>query len=189
RRSIFSPNHPLKFLDTHKPVTRSPAKGPQYLVVPAGTWHNRYRSRPIFYTYRTGVRSRPAEAPGGSMKFHRTYSTPEDRYAGLTFEPRTSRIANPDGSVIFEAKDVMVPSDWSQVAVDVLAQKYCRKAGVPRATERVAEEGVPEWLWRSAADRDALEAMPRDDQFGPERDARQVFERLAGCWTYWGWKY
>ena len=123
------------------------------------------------------------------MKFTRTYSAPGDPYAGLTFEPRTSRIVNPDGSVIFEAKDVMVPSTWSQVAVDVLAQKYCRKAGVPKATARVAEEGVPEWLQRSIADETALAALPRDDQFGAERDARQVFNRMAGCWTYWGWKH
>jgi ribonucleotide reductase alpha subunit len=123
------------------------------------------------------------------MKFQRTYSTPDDRYAGLTFEPRTSRIVNPDGSVIFEASDVMVPSGWSQVAVDVLAQKYCRKAGVPTVTKPVEEDGVPEWLWRSVADETALEKIARNDQFGPERDARQVFDRLAGCWTYWGWKH
>ncbi len=115
------------------------------------------------------------------MKFRRLYSTSGDPYAGLAFEPRTSRIVNPDGSVIFEAKDVMVPAGWSQVAVDVLAQKYCRKAGVPDKTVRVPEDGVPEWLWRSEAASDAT--------FGPERDARGVFERLAGCWTYWGWKY
>ncbi len=115
------------------------------------------------------------------MKFRRLYSAPGDPYAGLNFEPRTSRIVNPDGSVIFEAKDVMVPVAWSQVAVDVLAQKYCRKAGVPDKTVRVPEDGVPEWLWRSEAASDAT--------FGPERDARGVFERLAGCWAYWGWKY
>ncbi|MGA9945764.1 MAG: vitamin B12-dependent ribonucleotide reductase [Candidatus Cybelea sp.] len=122
------------------------------------------------------------------MKFERTYSAPGDPYAGVTFEPRDSRIVNPDGSVIFEAKDVMVPASWSQVAVDVLAQKYCRKAGIPKATLRVAEESVPEWLQRSIADGPALDALSRDDQFGYERDARQVFNRLAGCWTYWGWK-
>jgi ribonucleoside-diphosphate reductase alpha chain len=123
------------------------------------------------------------------MKFARTYSVPGDPYAGLTFEPRNSRIVNPDGSVIFEATGVMVPSTWSQVAVDVLAQKYCRKAGVPNATTRVPEEGIPEWLQRSAVDESAFAALPRDDQFGPERDARQVFNRMAGCWTYWGWKH
>ena len=91
--------------------------------------------------------------------------------------------------MIFEAPDVMVPASWSQVAVDVLAQKYCRKAGVPKCITRVAEEGVPDWLQRSIADGSALEALPRDEQFGPERDARQVFNRMAGCWTYYGWKY
>jgi len=123
------------------------------------------------------------------MKFTRTYSLPGDPYAGVSFEPRSSRIVNPDGSVIFEASDVMVPATWSQVAVDVLAQKYCRKAGVPKATARVEEEGVPAWLQRSIADGQALEAVPRDAQFGAERDARQVFNRMAGCWTYWGWQY
>ena len=115
------------------------------------------------------------------MKFRRLYSAPGDPYAGLEFEPRTSRIVNPDGSVIFEAKDVLVPAGWSQVAVDVLAQKYCRKAGVPSTTVRVQETDVPEWLWRSEA--------ASDSTFGAERDARQVFNRLAGCWAYWGWKY
>jgi ribonucleoside-diphosphate reductase alpha chain len=115
------------------------------------------------------------------MKFRRTYSAPGDPYAGLTFEPRTSRIVNPDGSVIFEAKDVMVPAAWSQVAVDVLAQKYCRKAGVPKTLRRIPEDSVPEWLWRSE---------PADNtEFGSERDSREVFNRLAGCWTYWGFKH
>ena len=48
------------------------------------------------------------------MKFSRTYSAPGDPYAGVAFEPRTSKIVNPDGSVIFEARDVMVPAAWSQ---------------------------------------------------------------------------
>jgi adenosylcobalamin-dependent ribonucleoside-diphosphate reductase len=115
------------------------------------------------------------------MKFRRLYSAPGDPYAGLQFEPRDSKIVNPDGSAIFEAKDVMVPQGWSQVAVDVLAQKYCRKAGVPSKRVSVPEEGVPEWLWRSEAASDAT--------FGAERDSREVFGRLAGCWTYWGWKH
>ena len=108
----------------------------------------------------------------------------------MAFEPRTSRIVNPDGSVIFEAKDVMVPADWSQVAVDVLAQKYCRKAGVPKRdgagrTRTTCRSGCSARSPTSPA----LEALTRDEQFGPERDARQVFNRMAGCWTYWGWKY
>src|SRR5258708_22445293 len=87
---------------------------------------------------------------------------------------------NPDGSVVFEMKDLFAPENWSQVAVDILAQKYFRRAGVPQQTERVAEEGVPAWLQRS---------RPADGTtLGGETDARQVFRRLAGCWTYWGWK-
>src|SRR5262249_53377169 len=96
------------------------------------------------------------------------------------FVPRTSRITNPDGSVVFEMKDLLAPENWSQVAVDILAQKYFRRAGVPHQAERVAEEGVPVWLQRS---RPAAGA-----NLGGETDARQVFRRLAGCWTYWGWK-
>jgi ribonucleoside-diphosphate reductase alpha chain len=115
------------------------------------------------------------------MKFTRTYSAPGDAYAGIAFEPRTSRIVNPDGKVVFELKDAQIPTGWSQVATDILAQKYFRKAGVPDKTEAIAEDGIPEWLWRSEAADDAV--------FGPETDARQVFHRLAGCWTYWGFKH
>ena len=104
----------------------------------------------------------------------------QDPFAALAFVPRTSRIVNPNGSVVFEMQDVPVPDAWSQVAVDILAQKYFRKAGVPLATRKVYEDGVPEWLQRS-------EAAP-DSPFGGESDSRHVFHRLAGCWAYWGWK-
>jgi ribonucleoside-diphosphate reductase alpha chain len=115
------------------------------------------------------------------MKFSRTYSAPGEPYAGIGFEPRTSRIANPDGKVVFELKDIGIPTGWSQVATDILAQKYFRKAGVPDATVRVPEDGVPEWLWRSEP--------ASDSRFVGETDARQVFNRLAGCWAYWGFKH
>src|SRR5438270_14021695 len=86
-------------------------------------------------------------ARGFSMQISRRYTVAgQDPFASLTFVPRTSRIVNPDGSVVFELKNVLVPEPWSQVAVDILAQKYFRKAGVPARTERVAEVGVPEWL-------------------------------------------
>ncbi|GBD36721.1 Vitamin B12-dependent ribonucleotide reductase [bacterium HR36] len=104
----------------------------------------------------------------------------QDPLISLRFVHRSSRITNPDGSVVFEMRDLLAPEHWSQVAVDILAQKYFRKAGVPSATVRVPEPNVPEWLWRS---------VPAEGcTFGCERDARQVFHRLAGCWTYWGWK-
>ena len=66
-----------------------------------------------------------------------------DPFASFTFVGRSSRIVNPDGSVVFEMKDVQVPEAWSQVATDILAQKYFRKAGVPIKVEHVAEPGVP----------------------------------------------
>ena len=99
---------------------------------------------------------------------------------GVAFVRRNSEIRDPDGTPVFIAGDIAAPQGWSQVAVDVLAQKYFRKAGVPDRTEPVAEAGVPEWLQRR---RPAAGAV-----LGSERDARQVFHRLAGAWTYWGWK-
>ena len=79
-----------------------------------------------------------------------------DVYEGLNFGGRRSEIRNPDGSVVFLAEDVMVPETWSQVATDIMAQKYFRKAGVPAALKRVEEEGIPEWLQRCVADEEAL---------------------------------
>ena len=73
----------------------------------------------------------------------------QDSFAAFTFVKRTSRIVNPDGSVVFEMSDVLAPESWSQVAVDVLTQKYFRKAGVPSYCERVHEPGMPDWLQRS----------------------------------------
>src|SRR5947209_11964865 len=111
------------------------------------------------------------------MQISRRYTTAgQDPFAAVAFAARSSRIVNPDGSVVFEMKDVQVPEHWSQVAADVLAQKYFRRAGVPRVGVRVAEEGVPEWLQRTVP----AEGDPRDSR---ETDSRQVFRRLVGCWT------
>ncbi len=124
------------------------------------------------------------------MKITRLFTrTTERPYEGLEFEDRSSRITNPDGSVVFEASDIKVPRGWSQVAIDILAQKYFRRAGVPAVLRRVPEQGVPEWLWRSEPDLEALAELPEGTRYVGERDSRQVFERLAGCWTYWGFKH
>jgi ribonucleoside-diphosphate reductase alpha chain len=109
-------------------------------------------------------------------------------YADIEFRLTTSEIRNPDGSVVFHADGVEVPAFWSQVAADVLAQKYFRKAGVPARLKKVEEETVPSWLWRSAADEAALEELPEKERLIGEQSSKQVFERLAGTWTYWGWK-
>ncbi|HEX2842650.1 vitamin B12-dependent ribonucleotide reductase [Hyphomicrobium sp.] len=123
------------------------------------------------------------------MKITRRFtSAGKSPYESITFRRATSEIKNPDGSVVFRLEGFEVPEDWSQVAADILAQKYFRKAGVPRRLKKVEETQVPSWLWRSAADDRALSALPEGERTGGETDARQVFDRLAGTWTYWGWK-
>jgi ribonucleoside-diphosphate reductase alpha chain len=110
-------------------------------------------------------------------------------YAEIGFRKSSSEIRNPDGSVVFRLDSFSVPANFSQVAADILAQKYFRKAGVPARLKRVEENSVPSWLWRSVPDHDALAELPEDERYGSETDSRQVFDRLAGTWTYWGWKH
>jgi ribonucleoside-diphosphate reductase alpha chain len=109
-------------------------------------------------------------------------------YDGMAFRKTLSEIRNPDGSVVFQMKDVEVPADWSQVASDIIAQKYFRKAGIPARVKKVEENTVPSWLWRSVPDEKALAKLPEDERYSHESTAKQVFDRLAGTWTYWGWK-
>jgi ribonucleoside-diphosphate reductase alpha chain len=112
----------------------------------------------------------------------------EDPYATVRFRTASSEIRNPDGSLVFQAEGIEVPAEWSQVACDILAQKYFRKAGVPARLAPVAEQGIPPWLWRRAADEAGLAALAESARHGSETSARQVFDRMAGTWTYWGWK-
>jgi len=97
----------------------------------------------------------------------------QNPYAGIEFAQRNSEIRNPDGTSVFRQDGMAVPAEWSSVAVDILAQKYFRKSGVPQSSPDgkplLDEEGQP--------------------VLGGERDARQVFHRLAGCWTHWGERY
>ncbi|MFZ1680369.1 MAG: vitamin B12-dependent ribonucleotide reductase, partial [Rhizobiaceae bacterium] len=123
------------------------------------------------------------------MRIARHYTKAgQSPYADIPFAKVTSEIRNPDGSVVFRAADIDVPAQFSQVAADILAQKYFRKAGVPARLRKVEENDVPSFLWRSEPDEAALADVTKDERFGGERDARQVFDRLAGTWTYWGWK-
>jgi ribonucleoside-diphosphate reductase alpha chain len=125
------------------------------------------------------------------MQFERHYTQTDwkNPYGNIKFEKRKSEIKNPDGSLIFQMENVIVPSMWSQVATDIIAQKYFRKAGVPVKLKKIKEEGVPVWLQRSEADTKALEKLDEEEHYTHEIDSRQVFHRLAGCWTYWGWKH
>ncbi|MBW7968409.1 vitamin B12-dependent ribonucleotide reductase [Bradyrhizobium sp. BR 10289] len=123
------------------------------------------------------------------MRIERRHTTSgQSPYAGIEFRLTTSEIRNPDGSVVFKMDGVEVPAEWSQVASDVLAQKYFRKAGVAARLKKVEEESVPSFLWRSVPDTEALAALPEKERYVSELSAKQVFDRLAGCWTYWGWK-
>jgi len=97
----------------------------------------------------------------------------QNPYEGITFVKRSSEIRNPDGSTVFKLENIDVPEAWSQLAIDILAQKYFRKAGVPQRDQN----GQP------AIGPDGKSVL------GGEQDARQVFERMAGCWTHWGKSY
>jgi ribonucleoside-diphosphate reductase alpha chain len=123
------------------------------------------------------------------MRIERRYTKPETSpYAEIPFRTTKSEIRNPDGSIVFSADNIEVPAAWSQVAADVLAQKYFRRAGVPACLKRVPEAAVPAFLWRSVAGEEALAALPKSGRERGETSAAEVFDRLAGAWTYWGWK-
>ena len=123
------------------------------------------------------------------MKIERKFTTDKTgAYGAIAFSTTVSEIRNPDGTVVFRNDAVEVPQGWSQVASDVLAQKYFRKAGVPARLKRVKEKGMPEFLWRSVPDEAALGELPAADRYVGETSARQVFDRMAGAWAYWGWK-
>ena len=123
------------------------------------------------------------------MKIQRCYTkTEKPAYENIAFRRADSEIRNPDGEVIFGLKGFEIPKEWSQVASDIIAQKYFRKAGVPSRLKSVEEKGVPKWLWRKEADLEALAKLPEGERYGPEKSVKQVFNRLAGTWTYWGRK-
>ncbi len=123
------------------------------------------------------------------MKIERMFTEAgKDAYASVEFTTTSSEIRNPDGKAVFKLDEMEVPASWSQVASDVIAQKYFRKAGVAARLKKVREKGIPEFLWRSVPDEAALAELPEDQRYGGETKATQVFDRLAGAWAYWGWK-
>ncbi|HEY9054082.1 MAG TPA: vitamin B12-dependent ribonucleotide reductase, partial [Rectinemataceae bacterium] len=114
------------------------------------------------------------------MKFERRFTKPgQGPYAGLEWESRQSEIRNPNGKLVFHMDTVIVPSGWSQIATDIIAQKYFRKAGVSPETASAWMEMVPE------SNRKLAQPSPLP---GSEHDARQVFHRLAATWLLWGKK-
>ena len=118
------------------------------------------------------------------MKINREFTTAnQSPYESINFKKVSSEIVNPDGSLVFKLENFEVPEQWSQVASDILSQKYFRKAGIPSKLKRTDEKNVPSWLApRIADDSDG------DVSYSSETSSQQVFDRLAGAWTYWGWK-
>jgi len=108
------------------------------------------------------------------MRFQRRFSVEgQSPFDSVEYEKRSSVIREPDGAVVFEVKDIEVPKNWSQVATDIIAQKYFRKAGVPQynmdGTPKLNADGSP--------------------MLGSETSVKQITHRLAGTWRYWGEKY
>ena len=108
------------------------------------------------------------------LKFSRVFSKEGvNPFDMVEYEKRTSVIREPDGTVVFEMKDIEIPADWSQVATDIIAQKYFRKTGVPQVnsdgTLKLDADGSP--------------------VLGPETSVKQTIHRLVGTWRYWGEKY
>ncbi len=105
------------------------------------------------------------------LRVERRFTTKgQDVYETVEWSKRDSRITNPDGSIVFEMTDAEIPASWSQVAADIMVSKYFRKAGVPQLDDK----GEP------LTDNDGTPVL------GPERSARQVIDRLAGTWRWWG---
>ncbi len=107
------------------------------------------------------------------LRINRYYTKAgEDVFQRFKWDKRTSQIRDSSGAVVFEMKDVEVPVFWSQVATDILAQKYFRKTGVPQYDEYgkpvMDERGRP--------------------VLGSEKSLKQVVRRIVGCWRYWGEK-
>jgi len=108
------------------------------------------------------------------MKIERRFTTGgQSPYDLFTYAIRKSQIKNPDGSIVFEVNDIEVPNTWSQVATDILAQKYFRKTGVPQYDK----DGKP------------LLDSNGNQILGGETSAKQVVHRMAYTWKLWGEKY
>jgi ribonucleoside-diphosphate reductase alpha chain len=119
----------------------------------------------------TRTRNRKGTSTNAGLAVNRVFTQAgQDPFASLEWSLRTSRITNPDGSVVFEMVDAEIPSSWSQVAADIMVSKYFRKAGVPQ----VDADGRP-----------VLDAQG-NPVLGPERSAKQVISRLTSTWRWWG---
>src|SRR5260370_16527615 len=114
-----------------------------------------------------------SENSKGLSVLNRFVSSSREAFHGVLWESRSSVIRNPDGSVVFEMNNIRIPKGWSQVATDIIAQKYFRKAGVPTKTKKVAEKGIPEWLHRSVPDESPPSPLPKHKPAASATDPHQ----------------
>jgi len=133
--------------------------------------------------------SEVGEAESGMVIERRFTTAGEDAFDTFDWIEMDVEIRNPDGSMADTVEGVKLPSGFSGVPGKVCAQKYLRKAGVPKHVRKVPEDGVPVWLQRSTPDHERLQTLDAGNRMGGETDGRELFRRLAGTWTYWGWKY
>ena len=133
--------------------------------------------------------SEVGEAESGLVIERRFTTAGEDAFDVFDWIEMDVEIRNPDGSMADTVEGVKLPSGFSGVPGKVCAQKYLRKAGVPKHLRKVPEDGVPVWLQRSTPDHERLQTLDAEHRMGGETDGRELFRRLAGTWTYWGWKY
>ena len=133
--------------------------------------------------------SEVGEAESGLVIERRFTTAGEDAFDVFDWIEMDVEIRNPDGSMADTVEGVKLPSGFSGVPGKVCAQKYLRKAGVPKHLRKVPEDGVPVWLQRSTPDHERLQTLDAGNRMGGETDGRELFRRLAGTWTYWGWKY
>ena len=112
----------------------------------------------------------------------------QSAYAEIEFRKAVSEIKNPDGSVVFRLADIDVPAQFSQVATDVLAQKYFRKAGVPARLKKIEETSVPPSCGGRWPTRQPSRCCRKASAMAPRPMRARSSTRLAGTWTYWGWK-
>lgn len=126
------------------------------------------------------------------MKIDTLFTKKKDPYFETKFEKRSSEIRTQTGDIIFKQDNINAPSSWSQTAVDIVSQKYFRKSVIPKYLKKVHEENIPEWLQCSVEDekfdpkKQNFKNLP---EYQGESDVKQIFHRMAGCWTYWGYKH
>ena len=133
--------------------------------------------------------SEGGEAESGMVIERRFTTAGEDPFDNFDWIEMDVEIRNPDGSMADTIEGVKLPSGFTGVPGKVLGQKYLRKAGVPKYLRKVPEDNVPIWLQRSVPDHERLQTVEAEERMGGEADGRNLFRRLAGTWTYWGWKY